>query len=108
MESTTHRSSEATGDATGPALVSRRRETDPAGINTARLAKLERAATYPPLDREHRAAVETACAAFHLNRQPQTLRCWAVYESGPIRAFRVHGRLMWPTARLRELCGVAI
>lgn len=59
------------------------------------------------LDRETRAAVDTACAAYHLNRQPQTLRCWAVYESGPIRAFKVHGRLMWPTARLRELCGVA-
>lgn len=63
--------------------------------------------TFPSLDRETRAAVETACAAYHLNRQPQTLRCWAVYESGPIRAFRVHGRLMWPTAKLRELCKVA-
>ena len=59
------------------------------------------------LDRETRAAVDTDCAAFHLNRRPQTLRCWAAFESGPLRPFRVHGRLMWPTARLRELCGVA-
>lgn len=81
MQSTTHHSPEVRDGVTGPAYVS--------------------------LERETRAAVETACAAFHLNRQPQTLRCWAVYESGPIRAFRVHGRLMWPTARLRELCGVS-
>lgn len=81
MQATTHHSVEVREGVTGPAFVS--------------------------LERETRAAVETACAAFHLNRQPQTLRCWAVYESGPIRAFRVHGRLMWPTARLRELCGVS-
>lgn len=62
---------------------------------------------FPPLDRETRAGVETACAAFHLNRQPQTLRIWAMRDSGPIRAFMVHGRLMWPTAALRKLCGVA-
>lgn len=77
-------------------------------INAGRLAVLERTTgAYVPLDREARAAVDTATAAYHLNRQPQTLRCWAVYESGPIRAFRMHGRLMWPTERLRELCGVA-
>ena len=62
--------------------------------------------TFPALDRETRAAVETACAAFHLNRQPQTLRAWASAESGPLRPIRCHGRLMWPTAKLRELCGV--
>ena len=63
--------------------------------------------TFPPLDRETRAGVETACAAFHLLRQPQTLRIWASRDSGPIRPFRVNGRLMWPTAELRKLCGVA-
>jgi len=55
---------------------------------------------------ETRAAVETACAAYHLNRQPQTLRSWASTELGPLRPIRCHGRLMWPTAKLRELCGV--
>jgi len=59
------------------------------------------------LERETRAAVETECAAFHLLRQPQTLRIWACKENGPIRPFRVCGRLMWPTADLRKLCGVA-
>jgi len=107
MESATHYDAEPKDGVTSPAFAPRRIETDPAVINAARLAKLERAATYPPLNTETRAAVETACAAYHLNRKSQTLRCWAVYESGPIRAFRVHGRLMWPTARLRELCGVA-
>lgn len=102
----------------------------PEVINAGRLAALEKKAGAPvrharepdamakqgappaaplfvSLDRETRAAVDTATAAFHLNRKPQTLRCWAVYESGPIRAFRMHGRLMWPTARLRDLCRVA-
>ena len=64
--------------------------------------------TFPPLDRENRAAVDTATAGYHLNRQPQTLRIWACKENGPIRPFRVNGRLMWPTAELRKLCGVAI
>ena len=81
METATHHSAEVREGVTGPAFVSLASET--------------------------RAAVDTATADFHLNRQPQTLRCWATYEAGPIRAFRVHGRLMWPTAKLREPCGVA-
>lgn len=63
---------------------------------------------FPPLDREHRAGVETACAAYHLNRAPQTLRIWACKENGPIRPRRINGRLDWPTAELRKLCGVAV
>ncbi len=59
------------------------------------------------LDRETRAGVETDCAAFHLNRRPQTLRCWAAFETGPLRPLRINGRLMWPTEQLRKLCGVA-
>jgi hypothetical protein len=59
------------------------------------------------LDRETRAGVETDCAAFHLNREPQTLRVWACKENGPLRPLRINGRLMWPTAKLRELCGVS-
>ena len=81
METTTHHSANIRQAATGPAFVA--------------------------LERETRAAVDTATAAFHLTRQPQTLRGWACHEDGPIRPLRVHGRLMWPTAKLRELCGVA-
>ena len=33
-----------------------------------------------------------------LNRKPQTLRRWAIYESGPLKPVRVNGRLMWLVA----------
>ena len=60
------------------------------------------------LDRETRAAVDTATAAFHLNRQPQTLRGWAMRDgTGPVRPFRINGRLAWPVAELRRVLGVA-
>lgn len=81
MNTVTHHSPEARQAATGPAFVS--------------------------LDRETRAAVDTACAAFHLSRQPQTLRGWASSERGPLRPVRVHGRLAWPVAELRRVLGVA-
>jgi hypothetical protein len=58
------------------------------------------------LDRETRAAVDTATAAYHLNRQPQTLRAWACLENGPLRPIRMNGRLAWPVAELRRLLGV--
>lgn len=62
---------------------------------------------FVPLDIETRAAVDTATAAFHLNRRPQTLRAWACLENGPLRPVRVHGRLAWPVAELRRVLGVA-
>ena len=61
---------------------------------------------FPPLDIETRAAVETACAAYHLNRQPQTLRGWACHEDGPLRPIRICGRLAWSVADLKALLGV--
>jgi hypothetical protein len=77
-------------------------------VNAGRLAAQERkAAAFIALDRETRAAVETACAAYHLNRQPQTLRAWACLENGPLRPVRVHGRLAWKVADLRRVLGVA-
>lgn len=77
MQTATHHSAQAREGATGPAFVS--------------------------LDRETRSAVDTACAAFHLNRQPQTLRGWACLENGPLRPVRVHGRLAWSVAELRRV-----
>ena len=62
---------------------------------------------FPPLDRETRAAVDTETAAYHLSREPQTLRVWACKEKGPLRPLRVNGRLAWPTAEIRRLLGVA-
>ncbi|MBK6471582.1 MAG: DNA-binding protein [Betaproteobacteria bacterium] len=58
------------------------------------------------LARETRAAVDTATAAYHLNRQPQTLRCWACNEDGPLRPLRINGRLAWPVSELRRVLGV--
>lgn len=52
---------------------------------------------------ERRTHVDTACAAFHLGRRPQTLRVWASSEKGPLRPIRVNGRLAWPVAEIRRL-----
>lgn len=60
-----------------------------------------------PLDNETRAAVDTACAAYHLNRADQTLRIWACRENGPIRPLRINGRLAWPVSELRRVLGLA-
>jgi hypothetical protein len=60
------------------------------------------------LDTETRAALPTPEAAHHLNRAPQTLRLWACKDgTGPIRPLRINGRLAWPTAEIKKLCGVA-
>lgn len=61
---------------------------------------------FTPLALEHRPAVDTAAAAYHLNRRPQTLRGWACLENGPIRPIRINGRLAWPVAELRRVLGV--
>lgn len=60
-----------------------------------------------PLEQEARANLPTSEAAYHLNRAQQTLRLWAMREDGPIRPKRINGRLAWPVAELRKLCGVA-
>lgn len=62
--------------------------------------------TYPPLEEETRPLIDTGAAAFYLNRKEQTLRWWATYERGPIRARRIEGRLGWPTAEIKRLVGV--
>jgi hypothetical protein len=55
------------------------------------------------LSSERRTHVNTACAAFHLGRKPQTLRVWASYEKGPLRPVRVNGRLAWSVAEIRRV-----
>lgn len=62
---------------------------------------------FQPLENVTRPAVDTAAAAYYLNRRPQTLRVWACHEDGPIRPIRVNGRLAWPVAELRRVLGVA-
>jgi hypothetical protein len=58
---------------------------------------------FPPLDAETRSAVDTATAAFHLNRKPRTLRAWASAGSGPIAPVRVNGRLAWSVKQIKTL-----
>lgn len=131
METATHHGAEQREGVTGPAFVSLDSENSPATkgrdfptlaeligaekthsvpLRQAELSAMERQGappTYPPLDRETRSCVDTATAAFHLNRQPQTLRGWACHEGGPLRPVRVHGRLAWPVAGIKKVLGVA-
>jgi hypothetical protein len=62
---------------------------------------------FQALDAVTRPTVETAAAAFYLNRQEQTLCGWACLENGPIRPLRINGRLAWPVADLKRVLGVA-
>jgi hypothetical protein len=59
--------------------------------------------SFTPLEFERRTHVDTACAAYHLGRKPQTMRVWASTEQGPIRPVRINGRLSWPVAEIRRL-----
>lgn len=58
---------------------------------------------FPPLESVTAPSVDTAGAAFYLNRAEQTLRLWACLENGPIRPIRINGRLAWPIAEIRRL-----
>lgn len=58
------------------------------------------------LKNEPRHALPTSEAARHLSLQPQTLRAWAHYGTGPITPTTINGRLYWPVdALLRVLNG---
>ena len=63
-------------------------------------------AQFPPLESVTRPTVETAAAAFYLNRRPQTMRIHACMETGPIRPLRINGRLAWPVKELKRVTGV--
>nr|WP_089400505.1 hypothetical protein [Noviherbaspirillum humi] len=66
-----------------------------------------RQVTYPPLELETRTHLDTECAAYHLNRQVQTLRKWACLGTGPIRPIRIYGRLAWAVADIKHLLETA-
>lgn len=72
-------------------------------INTLRSHEPSRQQGFVPLELEQRTHVDTACAAYHLGRRPQTMRVWASTEQGPIRPVRVYGRLAWPVDGIRQL-----
>jgi hypothetical protein len=60
---------------------------------------------FPSLEHETRETVATDCAAYHLNRRPQTMRCWAAFQTGPLRPLRINGRLAWRVSDIRALVG---
>lgn len=62
---------------------------------------------FPLLSNIRRPAVDTAHAAYYLDRAPQTLRAWASLGTGPIKPRNIHGRLAWPVDKIRALLGVA-
>ncbi len=62
---------------------------------------------FTPLHLETRPAVETAAAAYYLNRSPQTLREWASKGTGLLTPLRVGARLAWPVSEIKKLMGVA-
>lgn len=74
-------------------------------------AATRRAATdpqnFPPLELVNRPTVPTEQAAHYLLRQPQTLRTWAMRDSGPLRPVRINGRLGWPVAGIKAALCVA-
>lgn len=57
---------------------------------------------FPTLESVTRPTVDTATAAYYLNRRPQTLRCWAMNQH-PIRPLNINGRLHWKTDDIRRL-----
>ena len=66
------------------------------------------ATEFPPLESVTRPTVDTAAAAYYLNRRPQTLRTWAMNSgTGPVPCIRINGRLAWPVSELRRVLGVA-
>lgn len=79
---------------------------------TIHSAETRRAVTnpqpFPPLESVTRPTVDTAAAAYYLNRRPQTCRAWACLETFPdgLRPLRVNGRLAWPVAGIRKVLGV--
>ena len=60
---------------------------------------------FPPLESVTRPTVDTAAAAYYLNRRPQTLRIWSM-NGHPIRPLNIHGRLAWPISEIKQLLGV--
>jgi hypothetical protein len=65
-------------------------------------------APFPALALVNKPNLTTAETAYYLNRHPQTLRCWACHENGPLHPSRIGGLLAWSTATVKALAGVAI
>ncbi len=63
---------------------------------------------FQPIEQITLTTIPTEQAAFYLNRQPQTLRIWAMKENGLIRPIRINGRLGWPVKEIKKVLGVEV
>jgi len=90
-------------------------ETATAIPSAAKLAHLEKhglkvGATYLPLEEVTRTHVDTASAAYYLNRRPQTLRGWHCHGDFPtdgLRPLSLNGRLAWSVSAIKAAMGLA-
>lgn len=63
----------------------------------------------PPLEQVTSPTVDTAAAAYYLNRRPQTLRGWHHLGIGPLQPIAIIKRqLAWPVADIRLLLGIKV
>ena len=62
--------------------------------------------TFTRIEFEQREIVNTATAAYHLNRTQQTLRLWAMRGNGPLMPIKVSGRNGWRVSDIRRLLGL--
>ena len=64
---------------------------------------------FPPLESVTRPTVDTATAAYYLNRRPQTLRTWAMTTgTGPVPCIRIYRRLAWPVSAMSRVRGLSL
>jgi len=70
---------------------------------TPRRNKGRSAVCFIPLENEIRTCIDTASAAHHLMRSPQTLRLWAAKQNGPLQPIKVTSRLMWAVADIKRV-----
>jgi len=63
---------------------------------------------FAPLERVTKPNLTTDELAFYTNQKPQTWRVKACRETYPdgLRPIRIGGRLNWPTAGAKKLCGL--
>ena len=61
---------------------------------------------FQPIEQITLTAIPTEQAAFYPNRKPQTLRIWAMKESGLIRPIRINCRLAWPVKEIKKVLGI--
>jgi hypothetical protein len=65
---------------------------------------MERPIVYLALKDETRTHVDTACAAYHLNRAPRTLRAWASGEStGPLKPRKLNRMFLWSVEDIKSI-----